>query len=79
MTRSGVVGHMSGIRVRPGLKGRAAFVAGVQATNPAVRVLTNFSGNQDDNALSQRVAEAEMALAAYTPAARSAQPTGVRA
>lgn len=64
MTRSGVVGHMSGIRVRPGLKGRAAFVAGVQATNPAVRVLTNFSGNQDDNALSQRVAEAEMAAGA---------------
>lgn len=60
-TRTGVVGHMSGIRVRPGLKGRAAFVAGVNATNPNVRVLTNFSGNQDDNALSKRVALAEIA------------------
>jgi basic membrane protein A len=60
-TRTGVVGHMSGIRVRPGLKGRAAFVAGVNATNPNIRVLTNFSGNQDDNALSKRVALAEIA------------------
>ncbi len=60
-TRTGVVGHMSGIRVRPGLKGRAAYVAGVRATNSNVRVLTNFSGNQDDNALSKRVALAEMA------------------
>jgi basic membrane protein A len=59
-TRSGVVGHMSGIRVRPGLKGRAAFVAGVKATNANVKVLTNFSGNQDDNALSKRVALAEI-------------------
>jgi basic membrane protein A len=63
-TRTGVVGHMSGIRVRPGLKGRAAYVAGVKATNPNVKVLTNFSGNQDDNALSRRIALAEMAAGA---------------
>lgn len=60
-TKTGVVGHMSGIRVRPGLKGRAAYVAGVHAANPTVKVLTNFSGNQDDNALSKRVALAQMA------------------
>ncbi len=59
-TRTGVVGHMSGIRVRPGLKGRAAFVAGVKATDAKVRVLTHFSGNQDDNALSKRVALAQI-------------------
>lgn len=59
-TRTGVVGHMSGIRVRPGLKGRAAYAAGVRDTNPSVRLLTNFSGNQDDNALSHRVATAQM-------------------
>jgi basic membrane protein A len=59
-TRSSVVGHMSGIRVRPGLKGRAAFVAGVKATRPEVKVLTNFSGNQDDNALSKKVALAQI-------------------
>lgn len=59
-TRTGVVGHMSGIRVTPGLKGRAAFAAGVAATDPKVKLLTNFSGNQDDNALSRRIALAQM-------------------
>lgn len=34
-------------------------MAGVHATNPNVKVLTNFSGNQDDNALSKRVALAQ--------------------
>lgn len=63
-TRSGVVGHMSGIRVKPGLKGRAAYVAGVRAANPKARVLTNFSGDQDDNALSKRIAEAQIAAGA---------------
>lgn len=63
-TRTGVVGHMSGIRVRPGLKGRAAYAAGVRATNPNVKLLTNFSGNQDDNALSKRVASAQIAAGA---------------
>lgn len=63
-TRTGVVGHMSGIRVRPGLKGRAAYAAGVRATDPGVRLLTNFSGNQDDNALSRRVATAQIGAGA---------------
>jgi basic membrane protein A len=57
-TRTGTVAHMSGIRVVPGLKGRAAFAHGIAHANPAVRLLTNFSGNQDDNALSKRVAAA---------------------
>jgi len=59
-TRTGVIGHMSGIRVRPGLKGRAAYAAGARAANPSVRLLTNFSGNQDDNALSRRIALAQI-------------------
>lgn len=63
-TRTGVVGHMSGIRVRPGLKGRAAYAAGVRATHPGVKLLTNFSGHQDDNALSRRVAQAQIAAGA---------------
>ena len=63
-TRTGVVGHMSGIRVRPGLKGRAGFAAGVHDTNPNVRLLTNFSGQQDDNPLSKRIALAQMAAGA---------------
>lgn len=63
-SRTGVIGHMSGIRVRPGLKGRAAYVAGARSVRPDIRVLTNFSGNQDDNALSQRVASAQIAAGA---------------
>jgi basic membrane protein A len=49
---------MSGIRVVPGLKGRAAYANGVAFANPAVKLLTNFSGNQDDNPLSKRIATA---------------------
>lgn len=60
-TRTGVVGHMSGIRVTPGLKGRAAYAAGVAHADPKVMLLTNFSGNQDDNALSEKVARAMIA------------------
>jgi basic membrane protein A len=63
-TRTGVVGHMSGIRVTPGLKGRAAYLNGVRHADPTVKVLTNFSGNQDDNALSKKVATAMIAAKA---------------
>lgn len=55
-TNTGVVGHMSGIRVVPGLKGRAAYANGVAHADPKVRLITNFSGNQDDNALSKKIA-----------------------
>lgn len=61
MTKTGTVGHMSGIRVAPGLKGRAAYAHGVKHANPDVRLLTNFSGHQDDNALSKKVAQAMIA------------------
>ncbi len=60
LTKTNVVGHMSGIRVRPGLKGRAAFADGLRATNPKAQLLTNFSGTQDDNAVSRRIALAEI-------------------
>lgn len=70
MTRSGTVGHLSGHRVRPGLKGRAAFVAGVRHTDPEIRVLTGFCGTQDDNAVAGAfpllVAAALALLAAIT-------------
>jgi basic membrane protein A len=46
--------------VKPGLKGRAAYAAGVRTANPKVRLLTNFSGTQDDNAVSRRIALAEI-------------------
>ncbi|MBK5957640.1 BMP family ABC transporter substrate-binding protein [Rhodoplanes elegans] len=64
ITKTGVVGHMSGIRVVPGLKGRAGYAAGVAHTNPKAKLLTNFSGNQDDNALSKKIATAMIAAGA---------------
>src|SRR5690606_9627046 len=48
MTKTGVVAHQSGIRVPPGLRARASYAAGVKHANPEVKLLTNFSGNQDD-------------------------------
>ncbi len=60
MTETGIVGHLSGHRVRPGLKGRAAYVAGVGYTAPDVNVLTGFCGTQDDNAVAERWAAAEI-------------------
>ncbi|MEG3003258.1 MAG: BMP family ABC transporter substrate-binding protein, partial [Comamonas sp.] len=51
-TKTGVVGHMSGIRVPPGLKGRAAYAAGVRDTDPKVKLLTH------------RIAKAQMAAGA---------------
>jgi basic membrane protein A len=60
-TKTGTVAHLSGHRVRPGLKGRAAFVAGVRHAAPDVRVLTGFCGSQDDNGVTRRWASAEIA------------------
>lgn len=54
MTRSGVVGHLSGIRIPPGLRARAAWAQGVAMANPAARIVTCFCGTQDDNAVSAR-------------------------
>ena len=60
MTETDVVGHISGIRVPPGLKGRGGFYNGLMHTNPDATFLTTFAGNQDDNALSYKVAKAEI-------------------
>jgi basic membrane protein A and related proteins len=60
LTQTDVVGHISGIRVPPGLKGRGAFYHGLMHTNPDARFLTIFAGDQDDNDLSRRVAAAEI-------------------
>ncbi|MGB3424565.1 MAG: BMP family protein [Castellaniella sp.] len=58
-TRTGIVAHQSGIRVPPGLRARASYAAGVRHANPDVKLLTNFSGNQDDTALAARVTQAQ--------------------
>ncbi|MCZ4311819.1 BMP family ABC transporter substrate-binding protein [Comamonadaceae bacterium G21597-S1] len=47
-SRTGIVAHLSGERVRPGLKGRAAFAHGVRAAGNDCRLLTTFIGNQHD-------------------------------
>ena len=55
ITATGVVAHMSGERVRPGLKGRAAFAHGVRGTRPDVRLITCFCGDQHNPELAYRV------------------------
>ena len=64
ITKTRVVGHLSGHRVRPGLKGRAAFAAGVAHIDPEIELLTAFCGTQDDNAVSRAWAEAEISAGA---------------
>lgn len=64
VTRTGVVAHMSGEKVRPGLKGRAAFADGVRSTRPEVRLLTCFCGDQHDAALAYRVVSRQADLGA---------------
>jgi basic membrane protein A and related proteins len=53
-TRSGVVGHLSGIRIIPGLHARAAWAQGVHHVDPDLRIVTCFCGTQDDNSVSSR-------------------------
>ncbi|MDP0926970.1 BMP family protein [Paracoccus onubensis] len=60
LTTTNVVGHISGIRVTPGLKGRGGFYNGLMHTNPDAEFLTIFAGDQDDDDLSARVAKAEI-------------------
>ncbi len=58
-TRSGVVAHLSGEKVRPGLKARAAFASGVRQQNMYVRLLTTFCGSQHDAGLAYRAVQAQ--------------------
>jgi basic membrane protein A len=60
LTKSNVVGHISGLRARAGLNARAAFATGLASTNPRARLLTTFSGTQDDPAAAMRVALAQI-------------------
>ncbi len=64
LTKTGTVAHLSGHRVPPGLKGRAAFAAGVAHIDPAITLLTGFCGTQDDSAVTYRWASALAAAGA---------------
>jgi basic membrane protein A len=60
ITKTGIVGHISGVPVPPGLKGRAAFAHGLEYTNPDAKFLTVFCGAQDDVELAAKAAEVEI-------------------
>lgn len=57
LTRSGTVAHLSGEKVTPGLKGRAAFIHGYQAAGGA-KLVTAFTGDQHDADLTELYADA---------------------
>nr|WP_255569533.1 BMP family ABC transporter substrate-binding protein [Neoroseomonas alba] len=58
------VAHLSGEPVPPGLRGRAAFAAGLAHAAPATRFLTGFCGNQHDPALAEAWTAAQCAAGA---------------
>lgn len=64
MTKSNVVGHISGAWPNPGLIGRAAFYDGLMYTNSKATFLTWFTGNLDDKAINAQAAAAEIAKGA---------------
>lgn len=59
ISETGTVAHLSGHRVKPGLKGRAAFVGGVRHVAPDMPVLTGFCGTQDDSDVTHQWASAQ--------------------
>lgn len=58
-TRSGVIGHLSGERVRAGLKARAGFAAGVRFASADARLISTFCGSQHDAELAARCVAAQ--------------------
>lgn len=52
-SKAGIVAHLSGERVAPGLRGRAGFAAGLAHARPDARLLTGFCGDQHDPALAE--------------------------
>jgi basic membrane protein A and related proteins len=60
LTATGIVGHVSGHRVKPGLLGRAAFAAGVAHAGTGAKLLTGFCGSQDDEGIAQHWTTAEI-------------------
>ncbi len=64
MTKSNIVGHISGAWPNPGLIGRAAFYDGLMYTNSKATFLTWFTGNLDDKTINAQAAAAEIAKGA---------------
>lgn len=61
LTKSGIVGHLSGVKIIPGERGRAAYVHGVKYANPEADIVTGFCGNQDDPELARAWTEDQLA------------------
>ena len=57
LSQTGKVAHLSGDRVTPGLKGRAAFLHGYEAAG-GQQFATVFTGHQHDAALTEQYADA---------------------
>ena len=87
-TKTGVVGHLSGHRVSPGLKGRAAYAAGVAHVDRTIQIITGFCGTQDDSSVTELWANAiaeqgadilfTMLNAARNGATRACRASGIR-
>lgn len=60
MTKSNVVGHISGARPESLLVERAAFYDGLMHSNPNAQFLTCFTGNLEDPEINRKAAEAEI-------------------
>ncbi len=60
LSKTRTIGHLSGHRVKPGLKGRAAYVAGARYVDPEIQILTSFCGTQDDNNVTKIWADAQI-------------------
>jgi basic membrane protein A len=64
MTKSNIVGHISGARPKSLLIERAAFYDGLMYANPGAKFLTCFTGNMKDPEINRKAAEAEIAKGA---------------
>jgi basic membrane protein A len=63
-SRDGVLAHLSGEKVPPGLRGRAGFAAGLRHARPDALFLTGFCGDQHDPELAERWTAAQAAAGA---------------
>jgi basic membrane protein A len=60
LTQSGTVGHLAGARSIPAEHMRAGFFAGLKNVRPQARLLSTFTGSDDDAELARRVALAQI-------------------
>jgi len=60
LTRTNAVGHLAGGRSVPALEVRAGFYVGLKTTRPEARLLSTFTGSEDDAALARSVALAQI-------------------